>query len=51
MSNPEMKNAGAAATAPDAKTVFEAVQLPPKDSPEWAGAPAIILRHFCGVSV
>ncbi|MGX0877045.1 hypothetical protein ACSSV4_001729 [Roseovarius sp. MBR-154] len=50
MSKTDMKNAGAAATAPDANKSFEAVQLPPKDSPEWAGAPAIILRHFCGVA-
>ena len=51
MSKLETKNAGAAATAPDAKKYSEAVQLPPHDSPEWAGAPDIILRHFCGVAV
>lgn len=50
MSNTDMKNVGAAATAPDAKIVFEAVQLPPEYSPIWAGAPAIIRRHFCGVA-
>lgn len=50
MSNLEMKNAEAAVTAPDANKSFEAVQLPSNYSPEWACAPAIILRHFCGVA-
>ena len=44
------ENPGAAATATGAENVYEAGQLPPFDSPEWAGAPAIILRHFCGVA-
>ncbi|WP_373486910.1 hypothetical protein [Blastomonas sp.] len=50
MSNTEKKNAGAVVAAPDANKSFEVVQLAPKDSAEWAGAPAIILRHFCGVA-
>jgi hypothetical protein len=33
-----------------AKTSIETVQFPDEFSPEWAGAPAIILRHFCGVA-
>jgi hypothetical protein len=32
------------------KTSIETVQLPHENSLEWAGAPAIILRHFCGVA-
>tara|TARA_R100001369_G_scaffold84813_1_gene117938 strand:+ start:259 stop:549 length:291 start_codon:yes stop_codon:yes gene_type:complete len=32
------------------KTTCETVQFPDENSPEWAGAPAIILRHFCGVA-
>jgi hypothetical protein len=50
MSNYERKNAGAAVTAPDVQKTYEAAQLPDKDSLEWAGAPAIILRHFCGMA-
>ncbi len=44
------ENPGATAIATGAKDVVEASSLPPVDSPEWAGAPAIILRHFCGVA-
>jgi hypothetical protein len=50
MSNYERKNAGAAVTAPDVQKAYEAAQLPEENSLEWAGAPAIILRHFCGVA-
>jgi hypothetical protein len=32
------------------KTTYETVQFPEEISLEWAGAPAIILRHFCGVA-
>jgi len=32
------------------KITCETVQFPDEFSPEWAGAPAIILRHFCGVA-
>jgi hypothetical protein len=49
MSEIKKENAGAAVTAPDAKTTYETVQFRNSLSPEWAGAPAIILRHFCGV--
>jgi hypothetical protein len=31
-------------------TTSETVQFPEENSLEWAGAPAIILRHFCGVA-
>ena len=32
-----------------AKTSLKTVRFPDEFSPEWAGAPAIILLHFCGV--
>ena len=48
--NSTNENPGATTIASGAKDVYEAGQLPPFDSPEWAGAPAIILRHFCGVA-
>ena len=44
------ENPGATAIATGAENAFEAARLPRVDSPEWAGAPAIILRHFCGVA-
>ena len=50
MSEITKENAGAAATAPDVQKTYEAVQLPEQNSLDWAGAPAIILRHFCGVA-
>jgi len=45
------KNPGATAIATGAKDVCETVQFPDENSPIWAGAPDIILRHFCGVAV
>ena len=33
------------------KASYETIQFPHELSPEWAGAPAIILHHFCGVAV
>jgi hypothetical protein len=50
MSEMTKENAGAAATAPDAKTTCETIQFQDQSNPERAGAPAIILRHFCGVA-
>ncbi len=50
MSEMTKENAGAAVTAPDAKTTYATVQFRDVFSPEWAVAPAIILRHFCGVA-
>jgi hypothetical protein len=44
------KNPGANALATGDKDAMENSCLPPKDSPEWDGAPAIILLHFCGVT-
>jgi hypothetical protein len=50
MNGMKKENAGAAATAPDAKSTCETNKFPDEYSPEWAGAPAIILRHFCRVA-
>jgi hypothetical protein len=44
------ENAANLAGFNDAKTTCENVQFPDENSAEWAGAPAIILRHFCGVA-
>jgi hypothetical protein len=44
------ENPGATAIATGVKDVVEGVYFPDQNSPEWAGAPAIILRHFCGVA-
>jgi len=44
------ENPGATAIATGVKDVVEGVYFPDENSPEWAGAPAIILRHFCGVA-
>ncbi|WP_323769338.1 hypothetical protein [Antarctobacter sp.] len=44
------ENPGATAIATGVKDIVESVYLPERDSPEWAGAPAIIPRHFCGVA-
>jgi len=44
------ENPGALAGASGVKIDHEAAKLPPVDSPDWAGAPAIIARHFCGVA-
>lgn len=46
----KIKNPGSEATEPGVIDVVEGVQFPGKNSPKWAGAPAIILRHFCGVA-
>lgn len=50
MSNLTKENAATSAKVNGAKTSCETVQFPDENSPEWAGAPAIILRHFCGVA-
>jgi hypothetical protein len=51
--NPETaktkENAANLAGFNGAKTSLETVQFQDEFSPEWAGAPVIILRHFCGV--
>ena len=44
------KNAASFAEEHGAKKSQETTQFPREDSPIWAGAPAIILRHFCGVA-
>jgi hypothetical protein len=44
------ENPSATAIATGVKDVVEGVQFPKQNSPEWAGAPAIILHHFCGVA-
>jgi hypothetical protein len=48
----ENENPGALAGAAGAgaKDVVEGVYFHENDSPEWAGAPAIFLRHFCGMA-
>jgi len=46
----QKENAATSAKVNGAKTFCETVQFPDENSPEWAGAPAIILRHFCGVA-
>lgn len=46
----EKENAANLAGFNGAKTTCETSQFPDEFSPEWAGAPAIILRHFCGVA-
>lgn len=47
----EKENPGALAGATEVKASIETGEFPEHDSPVWAGAPAIILRHFCGVAV
>ncbi len=47
--NKANENPGATAIATGAKDDVEGVLFPAHDSPKWHGAPAIILRHFCGV--
>ena len=49
MSDLTKENAANLAGFNGVKTTYETVQFPDEFSPEWAGAPAIILRHFCGV--
>ena len=44
------ENAPTSAKVERVQDTCETVQFPREDSPEWAGAPAIILRHFCGVA-
>lgn len=53
LSNPDLtkENPGALAGATEVKDAYETGEFPEHDSPVWAGAPAIILRHFCGVAV
>jgi hypothetical protein len=48
--DPPKENAANLAGFNGVTTSIETVQVPTKNSPEWAGAPAIILRHFCGVA-
>src|SRR6056297_663470 len=45
------ENPGSAATETGVKCAVEGVVYPDENSPIWAGAPDIILRHFCGVAV
>ena len=44
------ENAATSAKVNGVKSTCETIQFPDEHSPEWAGAPAIILRHFCGVA-
>ena len=45
------ENTATSAKVNGARTFCETVQFPVEFGPEWAGAPAIILRYCCGVAV
>lgn len=51
VSDPSVETENAAPDGPrnGAKSDFEVGELPPHNSPLWAGAPSIIRLHFCGV--
>tara|TARA_B100000768_G_scaffold171306_1_gene178485 strand:+ start:3285 stop:3509 length:225 start_codon:yes stop_codon:yes gene_type:complete len=44
------ENAATSAKVNGAKTSIETIQFPEENSLQWARAPEIILRHFCGVA-
>ncbi|MBM2293456.1 hypothetical protein JQX09_15610 [Sulfitobacter pseudonitzschiae] len=50
MAEQKKKNAANLAGFNGVKGRIETVEFPGNDSPEWVGAPAIILRHFCVVA-